>query len=186
MADANTKRNDQHRHARSWKSRVRAKGATVVEYIVRQDFIDLTDGRCGICGEYVPTADITIDHIVPIRRGGHHTWENLQVAHRLCNAAKGNRLMHEVTPKEIEALRAGKKPCPPEIEAQIAKALDLAAEGMTNRQIGKTIGRSESWVSAVLRGKLWGDCLETRKIEFYEARNGRVFVYKHPVEEAEA
>lgn len=33
----------------------------------------------------------SIDHIVPISRGGLHAWGNVQLAHRRCNTAKGNR-----------------------------------------------------------------------------------------------
>ena len=30
----------------------------------------------------------TLDHIIPVARGGHHTRENLQLAHMICNAYK--------------------------------------------------------------------------------------------------
>jgi 5-methylcytosine-specific restriction endonuclease McrA len=33
----------------------------------------------------------TIDHIVPIAKGGKHVRENLQLAHKLCNQRKGAR-----------------------------------------------------------------------------------------------
>lgn len=34
----------------------------------------------------------TIDHIVPLSRGGDHLYSNVQAAHFRCNVAKGNRL----------------------------------------------------------------------------------------------
>ena len=34
----------------------------------------------------------SIDHIVPISRGGTHTWGNIQLAHRKCNSSKGIKL----------------------------------------------------------------------------------------------
>lgn len=34
----------------------------------------------------------SIDHIVPMSLGGAHTWENVALAHHLCNALKGNRV----------------------------------------------------------------------------------------------
>lgn len=37
----------------------------------------------------------SIDHIVPMSKGGGHVWENVQVAHIICNSEKGDRL--EVT-----------------------------------------------------------------------------------------
>jgi 5-methylcytosine-specific restriction endonuclease McrA len=32
-----------------------------------------------------------MDHIVPISKGGTHTLDNVQMAHRFCNLSKGNR-----------------------------------------------------------------------------------------------
>jgi 5-methylcytosine-specific restriction endonuclease McrA len=49
--------------------------------------------RCGICREvYESEADRVLDHIIPITRGGGDIPENVQSAHRLCNARKGNRI----------------------------------------------------------------------------------------------
>ena len=38
-----------------------------------------------ICGNNYPS----IDHIKAMAKGGSHTWDNVQVAHRICNARKG-------------------------------------------------------------------------------------------------
>jgi 5-methylcytosine-specific restriction endonuclease McrA len=38
----------------------------------------------------MPTAP-TVDHIIPLARGGSHTWDNVQLAHHLCNSLKGDR-----------------------------------------------------------------------------------------------
>ena len=53
------------------------------------------NGVCGICGLPVSydksPSDIwaaTIDHIVPLSRGGKHELSNCQLAHRLCNSTK--------------------------------------------------------------------------------------------------
>jgi 5-methylcytosine-specific restriction endonuclease McrA len=43
---------------------------------------------CAGCGA---TSDLTVDHVVPIARGGTPTPENLQVLCRSCNSAKGAR-----------------------------------------------------------------------------------------------
>ena len=53
-------------------------------------------GVCGICGLVVAREKATIDHIIPISRGGTHVPENLQPAHPLCNAFKANRTMEEI------------------------------------------------------------------------------------------
>ncbi len=39
----------------------------------------------------------SIDHIVPITRGGTHTWDNAQLAHLLCNTRKGNKVLEPNT-----------------------------------------------------------------------------------------
>ena len=51
---------------------------------------------CHLCGEPVPQfthcidgQSATIDHIVPLARGGSHTWDNVRLAHRSCNSARG-------------------------------------------------------------------------------------------------
>jgi len=45
---------------------------------------------CGICGgDILYVADIDIDHIIPVSRGGTSGPDNLQVAHRGCNLRKG-------------------------------------------------------------------------------------------------
>ena len=50
------------------------------------------EGRCGICKESLPRAKMTLDHIIPLSKGGAHTRANVQPAHRACNSRKGARL----------------------------------------------------------------------------------------------
>lgn len=59
------------------------------------DRIFLRDrGICGICGVRVPNLSAAnIDHVIPISRGGQHTEENVQLAHRTCNREKGDRIL---------------------------------------------------------------------------------------------
>lgn len=47
---------------------------------------------CGICGLCVLPQDASIDHIIPISKGGKHEWENVQLAHLSCNKSKGAKL----------------------------------------------------------------------------------------------
>lgn len=46
--------------------------------------IDITDRSSKGIGNKYPT----IDHIVPISKGGSHTWQNVQLAHMICNSRK--------------------------------------------------------------------------------------------------
>jgi 5-methylcytosine-specific restriction endonuclease McrA len=49
-------------------------------------------GMCGICGEFVAVEDQSLDHVVPLARGGTHEPTNVQLAHRRCNSRKGARV----------------------------------------------------------------------------------------------
>lgn len=66
------------------------------EIIYRRRVYDRDRQRCHICGEHIDwslkspdPAGFTIDHVVPLSRGGTHTYANVASAHRSCNSAKG-------------------------------------------------------------------------------------------------
>lgn len=42
-----------------------------------------------VCGNMYPS----IDHIKPISLGGLHSWDNVQLTHRICNTRKNNRFI---------------------------------------------------------------------------------------------
>lgn len=47
---------------------------------------------CALCGkEFKLAKEVTIDHIVPLFRGGSDHISNLQLAHEHCNRDKGNK-----------------------------------------------------------------------------------------------
>lgn len=66
--------------------------------------IERDNHRCHICGGKVserrkfgkrgtPRGDMstypTVDHIIPVSRGGSHTWGNVKLAHWSCNSKRG-------------------------------------------------------------------------------------------------
>lgn len=70
--------------------------------IVRRD-----NSVCQLCGEKVDLNDgyydanghfhtgrlyPTLDHIMPLSKGGRHVWSNVQLAHQACNSAKKDKL----------------------------------------------------------------------------------------------
>ena len=55
--------------------------------------------RCFICGSIIEDDDFTIDHIVPISKGGTNSLDNLAPVHIWCNQMKGNMLKDEFTNK---------------------------------------------------------------------------------------
>lgn len=66
---------------------------------IDRDEIGGRDGwRCGLCGKRVDRRltwpnprSASLDHIVPLSRGGKHDRQNVQISHLSCNVAKGNR-----------------------------------------------------------------------------------------------
>lgn len=63
---------------------------------------------CAYCGlrpgdkqraRILTVRDFTVDHILPLSRGGKNTWSNTVCACYFCNQRKGNRTPHEVNMK---------------------------------------------------------------------------------------
>lgn len=54
------------------------------------DFSDYYDnGVTIICGNNYPS----IDHVIPLAKGGLHSWDNVKLAHRICNSKKSDNLV---------------------------------------------------------------------------------------------
>jgi 5-methylcytosine-specific restriction endonuclease McrA len=51
--------------------------------------------RCQYCGKKFPSSELSLDHVIPISRGGKSTWENVVCACLPCNVRKGNKLLSE-------------------------------------------------------------------------------------------
>jgi len=58
----------------------------------------LAKGVCGYCGRPTPPRELTMDHIVPVARGGRSTKGNVVPACKDCNTAK-----KQLLPMEWEA-----------------------------------------------------------------------------------
>ena len=59
--------------------------------------IMLRDGCCcQYCGAHLPPDQLTLDHVIPISRGGKDTWSNVVTACKQCNHKKGNSLIEEI------------------------------------------------------------------------------------------
>lgn len=64
-----------------------------VERVYRSVLFRRDKGLCGLCGKKVDPANWHMDHIVPLSRGGEHSYANTQVSHPFCNVSKGARLI---------------------------------------------------------------------------------------------
>lgn len=49
------------------------------------------DSRCYLCNARLDQDNATVDHIIPLSRGGDHTTANVELACRSCNSRKNNR-----------------------------------------------------------------------------------------------
>ena len=43
---------------------------------------------CWVCGEHVPPAAATLEHIQPLSEGGNSHAENLAISHEVCNGQR--------------------------------------------------------------------------------------------------
>lgn len=63
-----------------------------------------TEGHCAICGKFVPYTEFTVDHIVPLAKGGSNDISNLQCACGVCNRIKQDILPEELMEKLVEIM----------------------------------------------------------------------------------
>lgn len=75
----------------------RARKAGVFrERIYRKKVWEQHNGACGICNRPCDPANWHLDHIIPIFRGGEHSYANVQPAHPTCNLRKWAHLPEEL------------------------------------------------------------------------------------------
>lgn len=88
-------------------SEARYRRLVVVDHDITLEKLARRDGDvCQLCGKKVDWTDCetredgtfvagnmypSIDHIVPVASGGKEAWDNVQLAHRVCNSMKGAR-----------------------------------------------------------------------------------------------
>jgi len=60
------------------------------KYILTRD-----NWECGYCSNKLCVRTVSVDHVVPISKGGKSTWENLVACCKSCNTKKRNRLPEE-------------------------------------------------------------------------------------------
>ena len=88
-------RSEGKRHQCKHYTRAKELGLPAEEGITLKKLIARDGATCAICGlacdyggDFRGDLYPSIDHIVPLAKGGGHTWDNVQVAHRLCNSNK--------------------------------------------------------------------------------------------------
>lgn len=91
------KRNPERNAAGKARYRARKRDA-FVEDVIPVEVFERDGWRCGICGERIPEGarypdprSASVDHVIPLSRGGTHEMKNVQATHLLCNALKRDR-----------------------------------------------------------------------------------------------
>lgn len=64
---------------------------------LREELYRRDGGICQLCGKPVSSYTYTVDHIVPLARGGTNHPDNLRIAHKDCNRLKGCFMDGEMT-----------------------------------------------------------------------------------------
>lgn len=86
-----------------WYCRARRYGCKNFDKtITLKGLIKRDNGICQICGGAIDITAIdkghalgdypSLDHIIPLSRGGTHTWNNVQLAHMRCNSGKCDKV----------------------------------------------------------------------------------------------
>ena len=76
----------------NWAQSRRAKEHNqFIEYIDRIEVFNRSLGICGICTKKIES-DFHVDHIIPLSKGGLHSYANVQAAHPECNLRKHNKI----------------------------------------------------------------------------------------------
>lgn len=95
-----------YRKENSWERRNydhvrRTKIKSTAKKFTKQQVLDKTNGHCGICGKAIDLSlklpnveSFSIDHILPVSKGGTHTLDNVQPAHWICNCLKQAKIMN--------------------------------------------------------------------------------------------
>lgn len=74
------------------RRRALKKNAPIVEHVDRAAIIARDESTCYICGQKLEGRQVTLDHVIPLAKGGSHKADNLKVACRSCNSRKRDRM----------------------------------------------------------------------------------------------
>lgn len=92
-----------------WQARYALKrGAADAESFEHREVFDRDYWMCGICSRpvnpelcYPDPMSASLDHVIPVSRGGSHARDNAQCSHLFCNLSKGSRDARSSPPKSL-------------------------------------------------------------------------------------
>ena len=73
----------------------------------RRNIFKRDRNTCQYCGKRFRSEDLNLDHVIPLSRGGKHTWDNVVCSCVPCNLHKGDRLLSRV---DMHLIRKPRKP----------------------------------------------------------------------------
>lgn len=101
------------------KSGAERLGTQRQTYERNRAFIIKSQNVCGICGRPVDKElkaphplSATVDHIIPIAKGGQSNLENLQLSHWICNRIKSDKLTMSSQAKKKTSTDVGTRNLP--------------------------------------------------------------------------
>jgi 5-methylcytosine-specific restriction endonuclease McrA len=90
--------NRERRKVHAQRRNAKERGAQRTLPVDRREIFARDNWTCGLCREKVDAAlkfphrmSATLDHIVPLSKGGSHEPSNVQLAHFVCNCRKKDR-----------------------------------------------------------------------------------------------
>lgn len=111
------RRRNSNRKRELKKRRVYAKGKVDTNISLKK-LAKRDNYKCQLCGGIVDMSKDTnddwygsIDHIVPISKGGTHTWGNVHLAHRYCNTVKNDERRWIFIDGNIKEVRPATSSC---------------------------------------------------------------------------
>lgn len=69
------------------------KRAAFVEEVDRERVHARDNGRCYLCNRKVLLDDMHLDHVIPLAKGGEHSYKNCRCACERCNLSKGDKVL---------------------------------------------------------------------------------------------
>ncbi|MBA3833743.1 MAG: HNH endonuclease [Chthoniobacterales bacterium] len=124
-------------HIGDWKKAIRAYDGRRLPpaewYIVRSIVLERDGYSCAYCGS---DANLHIDHVIPLARGGSNTFDNLVTSCGPCNQSKGTKLLAEWKTIKVASAsgnlgpaRPGSARCEPKFLGQTFQRSSLHAIG---------------------------------------------------------
>jgi 5-methylcytosine-specific restriction endonuclease McrA len=86
--DANPEKTRQHIRNLSYRRRLQ-KGTQPFEKFTTLEIANRDGWKCHICRKQVTFTTKSIDHLIPLSKGGSHTRANVALAHLVCNRRRG-------------------------------------------------------------------------------------------------